>query len=131
MSAALPIKIETETLRKASKFIEDLQQEEKDMAYAMIRALECFPHEDGLVKIVDKRNRIFEARGSTKDFWIRHFWFYHKIPNEGRSKIVITNSCIKKQNKTDPNEIDIAVRMQSMYEALKKEEYKKLSKGKK
>ena len=108
------INVETETLGKANKFIESLEQEEKVTAYAMILLLQKLPYDAGLVKIVDKKSRIYEVRGSTKDFWIRLFWFYHKVPHASKSIIVITNGCIKKQNKTDPNEIEVAKRIQSI-----------------
>lgn len=126
-----PIQIEVLTLGKASSFIEDLEEEEKLTSYSMIKLLENPPYELGLIKIVDKTHRIYEARDSTTDFWIRHFWFYHKIPHENRSIIVVTNSCIKKQNKTDPNEIKIAIKIKDKFEVLKKEEYKNLKKTKK
>lgn len=126
-----PIQIELIALGKVNSFIEDLEEEEQLTSYSMIKLLENPPYESGGIKIVNKSHRIYEVRGSTKDFWIRHFWFYHKIPHENRSIIVITNSCIKKQNKTDPDEIKIAVKIKDKFEAVKKEEYKKLKKTKK
>jgi hypothetical protein len=131
MSTPGQVIIETEVLGKAVKFIEGLKQNEKDTAYAMIRLLEKPPYDPGLVKIVDKRNRVYEVRGATKDFWIRLFWFYHKIPHKNRSVIVITNGYLKQQNKTDPNEIETASRIQSLYEIQKQEEYKKFRKERK
>lgn len=132
MSTTTPsIQIEVIVLGKTRSFIEDLEKEEQLVSYSMIKLLENPPYESGLIKIVNKSYRIYEVRGSTKDFWIRHFWFYHKIPHENRSIIVITNSCIKKQNKTDPTEIKIAIKIKERFEALKKEEYKQNKKTKK
>jgi hypothetical protein len=130
MSASEPITISTETLGKALKFIERLKQGERETSFAMIAALQKPPYDAGFVKIIDKKNRIYEARGSTKDFWIRLFWFYHKIPHQNKSIIVITNGYIKQQNKTDPNEIETATRIQFLYEKEKQAEYSRLKKGK-
>ena len=118
----------TETLNRAETFIQSLKQEERETSYAMIANLMTLPHPKQLVEIVDKTNRLWEVRGSTKDFWIRMFWFWHKSPFEANSKIVITNGYLKKENKTDPDEIKLAVRIKNAYEAMRIEEYKRMKK---
>lgn len=129
MSEVGSISVEVLTIAKASKFIDNLPEEEKNTSLAMVKLLRTPPYEAGAVKIVDKNSRIYEVRGSTKDSWIRLFWYYHRIPHENRSVIIITNGYLKQQNKTDPKEIEIAKNTKSSYEAFKQAEYKSLKKG--
>jgi predicted phosphodiesterase len=104
-------------LATAKTFIDNLAPEEKLRAFAMIKSLGELPHPSQLVKLIDKSNRIYEVRGATKDFWIRMFWFQHKIQNQG-SSIIITHGYLKKENKTDPNEVKKAKKIKQAYEAL-------------
>lgn len=112
-------------LDKVESFMLTSSEEVRQETAVMIGKLGNLPHEKELRELVDKNNRIFEARGSTKDFWIRGFWFWHKPP-EDNSNIVLTHLYLKKENKTDQKEIKVAVVIKKKYEAFKAEEYKKL-----
>lgn len=103
-------------LGATKSFIDSLNNEEKQMAFAMIKELGKLPHSPKLVKLIDSKKRIYEARGATKDFWVRMFWFYHKPRNQD-SVIVVTNGYLKKDNKTDPNETKKATNIKRSYEA--------------
>ncbi len=89
--------IEVLILSGTKKFILDLDPETKLEALAVITLLQTHPPSQSLVKLVDKNNRIFEARGASKDFWIRLFIFYFK-PKNDISYIVVTNGYLKKEN---------------------------------
>jgi len=108
--------IEVIMLEQTRTFIHSLEQEEKLKAFAMIKSLGELPHPPQLVKIIDKEKRIYEVRGATDDFWIRMFWFYHKL-KQGGSRIVVTNGYLKKQNQTDQNEVKKASKIKRSYEA--------------
>lgn len=104
-------------LAPAKLFIDNLAPEEQQTAFAMIRKLGELPYPPKLVELVDKNNRIFEVKGGTKDFWIRMFWFQSKVKNQNTG-IVVTNAYLKKENKTDPNEVKKAKKIKQAYEAL-------------
>ncbi len=108
--------IEVVILAPVKSFIDNLALEEKLTAFAMIKKLGELPHSAQLVKLIDKTNRIYEVRGATKDFWIRMFWFQHKSKNQ-KSQVIITNGYLKKENKTDPNEVKKAEKIKNKYEA--------------
>lgn len=101
-------------LGRINEFLAELNEEERVEVLSVIEALSRIPHEPGLCEIVDRENRIFEAKGSTKDKWIRLFWFWEKIKGQP-SNIVMTHGYLKDQNKTDPKEIKIAVKIMKKY----------------
>ncbi len=106
--------VHTIALGKLNEFIMNSTEEIQVETLSIINNLGTLPHTKNLVELVDKENRIYEAKGSTKDFWIRIFWFWDKVKGQN-DQIVMTHAYLKKENKTDPNEIKIANKIRKKY----------------
>ena len=120
-------KVEIVVLDKIKTFIKENVVEIKAATLATLDKLTNLPHTRSLTELVDKENRIYEAKVGVTDHWIRIFWFWYK-PSGQNSKVVATHAYLKKENKTDPNEIKVAKKIKNNYEAQQADIYKQQKK---
>jgi hypothetical protein len=102
MAAIVNPKIDIFLLDRIREFIRENHGEIVDVTNGVVINLATFPHQKSVTELVDKENRIWEAKGSATDNWIRLFWFWHK-PSLKNSVIVVTHAYLKKQNRPERN----------------------------